>query len=250
MTCGDRGFSFVISIAGYVIGVRTQYDRAFRFCGVFLSDAEPDFYICVEQQDIDRERQLWKSLRKDGAFEDSILELQALQRLLTEHLIARDVLLMHGAAIALEGSTYLFTAPSGTGKTTHAFSWLAKCPAAFPVNGDKPFIRFSSKGDPPLACGSPWAGKECMYTDSMVPLKSVILMERAEENSIRPVSFTEAFPALLLQTYRPEDEELVRGTLRLLRRLCPAVTFWHFCFNNLREDCFPTAYRALTGHEP
>lgn len=243
-------FQFVISIAGHVIRVRTRYELSFLFCRNFLSDAAPEFCVSVEQRDIERERQILKSLGQESAIKDPDLELQALHRLLAECLIAGDTLLMHGAAIALEGRAYLFSAPSGTGKTTHVFRWLSHRRDAFPVNGDKPFIRFYGDGKAPMACGSPWAGKERMYTGSMVPLKSVILMERAEENSIRPVSFAEAFPDLLKQVYRPENEELARKTLRLMRRFYPAVTFWRFCFNNLREDCFPTAYRALTGREP
>lgn len=155
---------------------------------------------------------------------------------------------MHGAIIVLNGCAFFFAAPSGTGKSTHILRWLERCPDAFVVNGDKPFIKFNDDGTV-LACGSPWAGKENLYTNTMVPLKSIILMERAEDNHIERISFAEAFPKLLQQTYRPEDPDKMRKTLKLMQRLNPAVSFWRFKFNNMKDDCFEVAYNALVGQD-
>ena len=88
-----------------------------------------------------------------------------------------------------------------------------------------------------------------MYTNTMVPLKSIILMERAEDNHIEQISFAEAFPKLLQQVYRPEDEEKMRKTLRLMQRLNGPVSFWRFQCNNFKDDCFDVAYNALVGKQ-
>ena len=127
--------------------------------------------------------------------------------------------------------------------------WLDHLPGAFVVNGDKPFIKFQEDGVKPLVCGSPWGGKENLYTNTMVPLKSIILMEHAEGNHIKQIPFTEAFPILLQQTYRPDDTEKMRKTLRLMQRLNPTVSFWRFQCNNFKGDCFEVAYSALVGGE-
>lgn len=96
-----------------------------------------------------------------------------------------------------------------------------------------------------MVCGSPWAGKENMYTNAMVPLKSIILIERSEYNYIEQISFTEAFPFLLQQVFRPDEEEKARKTIRLMQHLHPAVSFWRFKCNNFKDDCFDVAYNAL-----
>lgn len=241
---------FSIRIAGYVIQIETQYANARFFCQQFLTDDTPDFAIRVKQRDIEkayrhREGRYLHDTRFDGMF-----EITALHELMAECLIDKDVLLMHGAVIALNNEAYLFTAPSGTGKTTQIYRWLDHCPDAIVINGDKPFIRFSCDGSSPLACGSPWAGKENMYTNSTVPLKSIVLMERAEENHIDYTSFSDAFPMLLQQAYCPEDQTKMRKTLQLLQRFAPAVSFWRFRCNNLKPDSFTVAYTALTGREP
>ncbi len=241
---------FVVSLAGHVIQIEAPYPQAEEFCRDFMSDGAPEFSVRVEQRDINDQRLQETNARTVALRPDSGFALPALHRLLTERLIDEDILLMHGAVIALNGEAYLFTAPSRTGKTTQIWQWLDHCPDAVVVNGDKPFIRFPDDGAPPLACGSPWAGKESMYANVMVPLKAIVLMERAEDSRMERITLADAFPTLLQQVYRPEDPEKMRKTLRLLRRLDPAVSLWRFRFNNLKSDCFPTAYRALTGHEP
>ena len=89
-----------------------------------------------------------------------------------------------------------------------------------------------------------------MYTNTMIPLKDIVLMERAEDNHIEQISLAEAFPGLLQQVYRPDDEEKMRKTLRLMQRLSPAVTFWRFQCNNFKDDCFDVAYNALVKGQP
>ena len=242
-------YQFAVNIAGHVIKLETLYEKSFKFFKDFITVANPEFSISAKQQDI--ERQLQEEYKESNNLQlDTSLESRALQQLLTERLIDEKVLLMHGSVVAKNNQAYLFSAPSGTGKTFHTFLWLVNCPDAIVVNGDKSFIKFSDDGTPPLACGSPWAGKENMYTNTMVPLKAIVLLERTEDNHIEQISFANAFPTLLQQTYRPEDPEKMRKTLQLLQRLDPAVSFWRFQCNNFKADSFPTAYRALTGREP
>ena len=210
----------------------------------FRTKELPAYQIILTDEDIDfsaverdpKAKLLIKTPSILGKFSDALLDF--------------DTVLMHGAVLAVENSAFLFSAPSGTGKTTHILKWQDHLPKAFVVNGDKPFIKFSEDGTPPLACGSPWAGKENLYSNTMVPLKAIILMERAENNRIEPISFAQAFPFLLQQTYRPEDPEKMRKTLKLMQRLSPAVSFWRFQCNNFKDDCFDVAYNALVGKQP
>lgn len=98
-----------------------------------------------------------------------------------------------------------------------------------------------------FACGTPWCGKEQMETNCMVPLKAIVLMERGDDNSIREISFGDAFAFLLQQTYQPDEPEAMRKTLKLFAQLKDRVKFYRFVFNNMKEDCFNVAYNALMG---
>ena len=201
-------YSFDFKIAGQLIHAETIHTRSRAICHDFYANGDaPVINISITESDISMER---KEYENNFDIEE----------------------------------TYIFSAASGTGKTTHICKWLRHLPKAFVVNGDKPFLKFKNDGTV-LACGSPWAGKENLYTNTMVPLKAIVLMERAEENHIEQISFAEAFPFLLQQIYRPINEEKMRKTLQMLQRLSLAVTFWRFQCNNYKDDCFDVIYNAL-----
>lgn len=242
-------YNFSIEIAGYTIEIETIYKRSSIRCKRFISTETPDLRIQMHQEDIDSAVKAYKMEYGNNEPSERGIEFFALLGKIAEKLLEYDIILMHGAAIAINDSAFLFSAASGTGKTTHILKWISKLPEAYIINGDKPFIRFD-KNDLVLACGSPWAGKENYYTNTKIPLKSIVLMERSDENHIEQVPFAEAFPLVLQQTYRPTTEEGMRRTLRLLGRLSTSVSFWKFKCNNFKEDSFQVAYNALVRDHP
>ncbi len=245
---------FIISIADLPIRVQANFPQTEAFCRRFLSDREPLFSVEITRDDLAVEQAFsarTAAHRREPVREYPLpyLETLAVSRKIANQTPLYGAVLFHGAAIAVDDEVYLFTAQSGTGKTTHMRYWLEEFgDRAVVVNGDKPFLKITDTGV--FACGSPWAGKENMYTNTMVPLKSIILMERAEENHIEQISFARAFPFLLQQVYRPDDEEKMRKTLKLMQRLDPAVSFWRFQCNNFKDDCFDVAYNALVKGQP
>ena len=98
-----------------------------------------------------------------------------------------------------------------------------------------------------MVCGSPWQGKENLGRNCMMPLKAIVFMERGDNNVIRKASFSEVFPSLLGQSYRPQSADGMRKTLALLKALQGKLRFFRFTFDNLRDDCFSVAYDALVG---
>lgn len=239
-------YSFTIRVAGFVIGVSTIHVRPYADCRAFLTDsADVDISITSSQHDIDSARLAYHDSGMDRVPWDGVLEVAVVFKKLADAFVERNILVLHGSVVAINNEAYLFSAPSGTGKTTHVKQWLKRCPDAFVVNGDKPFIKFTDEGLP-IVCGSPWAGKEGMYANTMVPLKAIVVMHRSDENHMRQISFSEAFPSLLEQVYRPEDESKMRKTIHLLLQLSSFVAFWRFDFNNYADDCFQIAYDALS----
>ena len=63
-------------------------------------------------------------------------------RIICKKILSFDAMLMHCAAVSVDNEAYLFTAVSGTGKTTHINLWRKKFgDRFFVINGDKPIIR-------------------------------------------------------------------------------------------------------------
>ena len=234
---------FTVSLAGVAVGVESQYDEVYELCAPYLCEKAEDFSVRVQPGDIAFERK--KSARAavlEGLgqtdFSDAYLETLAVYRKIAEGMLRYDTFLMHGSAVCAEGEAYLFTASSGTGKTTHTRLWLSQIPGAFVVNGDKPLIRL--RGDRAEVCGTPWAGKEGMQTNTIVPLRAICLLTRGQENRIEETSFRELYPILLQQTYRPAEAASMRKTMELVKRLGGIVKLY-------RLQCSMDPEAALTA---
>lgn len=236
---------FCVSLAGHTIEINSVYPDVYLLCEKYLSEGDPDIHININQDDIAFERE--EATKDKGRQEDGYLETLAVYRRISEKLLDYDIFLMHGAVIAYDGNAYLFTAKSGTGKTTHIRKWLDNLEGAYVVNGDKPLIKITETEA--VACGTPWCGKENMGQNSMIPLKAVIMMERGEDNSITEVPFSDAFVYLLQQTYQPNGTELMKKTLHLFSGLKGKVRFYKFIFNNMKDDVFSVAYNTLIKGE-
>ena len=244
---------FKIELATRKIEVDCLHRYVFNQCGAYLVRfAMPDFCVGASEADIAFERQTKaaealsspESVSDDAS--DEYLESLAVCRQIAVQMLDYSTFLMHGAVIALDDQTsFMFTAKSGTGKTTHIRKWLENAPGAFVVNGDKPLIKIA--GEEAIAYGTPWCGKEHLNTNIGVPLRAIVLMERSEDNEIEEISFSQAFPTLLQQTYRPSDADKMRKTLSLLSALNGKMKFYRFRFNNLKPDAFRVSYEALTG---
>lgn len=227
---------FSVRVAGLVVEVHPLFDELRALCegyvvgtasddpvaaggvaGGFAGDVrpEPDLSVRVTPADIAHERELSPD---DEEWADDYLETLVVLRRIAEFAPSRDTLLMHGAVIEYDGRAYLFTAPSGTGKSTHIRLWRRFLGDAVQVvNGDKPLVRFESTsaaarrggvgaavlngaggaavpdacadarcgGAPvspslavPIAYGTPWCGKEGWQRNVGVPIAGVCFLGR------------------------------------------------------------------------
>ncbi len=237
-------YTFTIAIAGYNIAVQTVHEFVRKMCIAYITEGDPDFQIIVFPEDVDEEIILngYNTSVSDRVYETC--EFLALLRKIADELIERKVLLIHGAAIALDNRSYLFTAKSGTGKTTQVCRWMQHRPDLTIINGDKPFIRVE---ETPIICGSPWAGKEGFSKNIMRPLDAIIALQRDNDNKIQQVSFSELFPVLLNSIYLPQNPNKRNKAIKLLLSLNHRLSFYKYQMNNLKDDCFKVIYDKIHG---
>ena len=186
----------------------------------YRSDGIPCLAVQTTTDDIAFERErAAKEDKKEGResipWPDDYLETLAAYRKIAEKLPEYGGFLFHGSAIAADGQGYVFTAASGTGKSTHARLWRELLGGrAVMVNDDKPIIRMLD--GVPFVFGTPWDGKEHLSQNISVPLKAICILERSLENRIREISKQEALPMLVQQAYRPFDPLALAKTVTLL----------------------------------
>ncbi len=234
---------FCLSVAGHSFAINALYSQVYELCGEYLTEEPAEEEIYITEEDIDIEQ---NDINNEDAVikRRSYLETLAVYRKIAEKMLDYDTFLMHGAVVGYKDASYMFTAASGTGKTTHILKWLDNLDDAYVVNGDKPLIKITQ--DKAIACGTPWQGKEKLGQNCIVPLKAIVFMERAENNEIEEISFEKALSFLIKQTYMPEDVIKMKKTLSLISKLKGRVNFYKFMFNNMKDDSFEIAYNAIT----
>ncbi len=221
---------FRIRLAELNMSVTCIHPQVVSFCREYMTeDPAPDCMdIVVEREDIDREREM--PINRDHRYSDAYLETLALYRKIAERTPAYDAVLFHGSVLSLDGDGYLFTAPSGTGKSTHARLWRERFgDRVRMVNDDKPLLRI--KDDAVIAYGTPWNGKHHLGENCSARLRGICRLSRGAENRIESVSWEEVYPLLLQQTYRPHTSEMLAKTLRLVGRIGSAVPLYHLHCN-------------------
>lgn len=236
-------------IADRVVKISSLYKDVHSLCREYATDEAPDFTIETSPHDIAFERE--KSAREDRLeghdirhFPDSYLETLAVYRKIAAKLLRDDILLFHGSAIAVDGEAYLFTAKSGTGKSTHTRLWREMLgERAVMVNDDKPLIRVSDGGA--IVYGTPWDGKHRLSTNISVPLKAICILERGARNRIVPITARDALPMLLQQSYRPADAPAMMKTMELIDRLSASVGLYRLeC--NMEPEAAKVSYAAMS----
>ncbi len=131
--------------------------------------------------------------------------------------------LFHAAAYKWRNRVYLFSAPSGTGKSTQLMNWISLYPDEVEViNGDKPVVEFHDVI--PYVFPSPWTGKERMSGTESGVLAAIIYLEQGKENTIRRLSTQEAvYPVISQILMQAGSEEVILHAADMADKLISAV---------------------------
>ena len=106
-----------------------------------------------------------------------------------------NTLLVHASVIRNGGYGYLFTAPSGTGKSTHTHLWYKHIAGSDLMNDDNPVVRM--KDGRCIVYGSPWSGKTPCYRNISAPVGAITRIEQAPVNEIERMQPIAAFAMML-----------------------------------------------------
>ena len=227
-------------LADVNIRITSIFPLVQSICKEYKTAGSADFAVETNQQKIDFERS--RSIYPGCS--DAYLETLAAYRGIAERMPEYDTVLFHGSAIAAEGAAYIFTAKSGTGKSTHTGLWREMLgDRAVMVNDDKPLIKIYKDGTA-IVYGTPWDGKHHLSNNITVPVRAVCILERAEKNHIQKITRSEAMPVLLQQTYRPANPGAMMKTMALLDRM-DVKYFRLFC--NMDISAAQLSYNIMKG---
>lgn len=106
--------------------------------------------------------------------------------------------LLHASYVIYNGKAIVFSAPSGTGKSTQADLW-AKYAGAEIINGDR-VLMLNRKGKW-YAGGFPMSGSSPFCLNKMAPIKAVVCLDQGLENIVEKIKPAGAFGKLYSQSF-------------------------------------------------
>ncbi len=157
-------------------------------------------------------------------------------------LLRHGGMMLHSSCVEKDGFAYLFSARSGTGKSTHTHLWLKNLTGTRIINDDKPALVFENGKW--YACGTPFSGKTDENVNAKVPIRAIIFLHRSETNQVKKMLPVMAVAPLIEQTIKPADKTLAELMLEQVDSLLGSVPVFSLgC--NMNDDAAKIAYTEI-----
>ncbi|MBE6623268.1 MAG: hypothetical protein E7621_03675 [Ruminococcaceae bacterium] len=226
-------------IAGLIVEMQPNFELLKSRSENYLTDSEkePDITIQVSDEMIGLLKKQNPHLTIDEC-EYLLFGLDFYQKLPDF-----DAILLHSSCVAVDGYAYLFSAPCGTGKSTHTSLWKKHFGDRLTfINDDKPALRIID--GKVYACGTPFSGKTDLNSDVCVPVKGICILSRDTKNHIHKMEAAQALPKILNQTFRPRNKEQMIKVLELLDKIFANVNVYSL-YCNMEDDAVITSYNGM-----
>ena len=173
----------IYEFAGCVVSYEPLYGLLRRRMETYRSDTEgqPDITLDGTKEDYEKLRKQYPHLSIEEC-EYSCAGAEFYMKLLKH-----QGFMIHASAVEKEGKAYLFSAPSGTGKSTHAQLWRQtfKGEPIRIINDDKPAVCLQNGVF--YACGTPFSGKTDKNENRKAPIQGLCMLHRGKTNKIQKI---------------------------------------------------------------
>lgn len=165
-----------------------------------------------------------------------------IQEALRYALLFKNGTIIHASSLAYHDKGLLFSAPSGTGKSTHTRLWRRYEPDTIIVNDDMPLVRIEN--DTPYLYGAPWSGKSVVHQNVRVPLHAIVFLERGTTCTLEPMDSIEAVWRLFSAVRKPIVPALAEKNLDVISNLIERLPVY-LLHCDMSEDAVRTSMQAL-----
>lgn len=235
----------IYRIAEMNIAVKAKYEDTYRYMQDFLTDSQ-DYELYIEPTDemIRYEAELGEEIHGDAG-SPYICEAVAILRVICDYIIDKGGFFLHCSCLKYKDEAIIFTAPSGTGKSTHSALWRRHFgDDVVMINDDKPLVR--EKDGRFYIYGTPWNGKHSIGNNTSAPIRSVVFLSQAPENKAEPISPIDAMALLLQQTVLPSNKAELSKLLDMLGRLVENIPMYRLgC--TISDEAVTTIYQEIYG---
>lgn len=201
----------IYEIAGLKVEMSPRYGRLTRQSASYASSGTPVIRVKPEPED-----EAYVAMDCPSEEEREYICCSAA---FCRSMIGHGRFFLHASAVVHDGAAYLFSGPSGTGKSTHTALWRELYPGSYILNDDKPVLWPGKAGI--TVWGTPFSGKSDLQVNQGVPLKGICFLTQGKENLIQRMPEDQALVSLLQNTWRPRDH---RGMTLLLDMIEQVLT--------------------------
>lgn len=226
------------NIAGLIVEMNPIFNRTLIQSVPYLieTDKEPAFKLDLS---IDKIKELQKNYNHLSLEE---IEYIFLGQHFYRHILKHNGILLHSSCVVKDNQAYLFSAPSGTGKSTHTSLWLNEFSDAYILNDDKPAIIY--KDNILYAAGTPFSGKHDISKNLLVPIKGICFIERSNDNWIKEITSRQAIFEILNQTERVPYEQDMNLILEHISNIVTNTKIYKLGCNISKEAVY-TSYNEM-----
>ena len=227
------------NIAGVIVEMNPMFNRTISQAKPYLTTSlnNPDISIELTMEKLEEIKKRYNHLNLEE------IEYIFLGQLFYRHILKYNGILLHSSCVVKDNQAYLFSAPSGTGKSTHTNLWLEEFKDAYILNDDKPAIIF--KDNTLYAAGTPFSGKHDISKNLLVPIKGICFIERSLNNWIKEISSKQAIFEILNQTERIPYENDMTLILSHIENIVKNTKIYKMgC--NISIDAVYTSYNKMS----
>ena len=157
-------------------------------------------------------------------------------------LIKHNGIMLHSSCVEKDGKAYLFSARSGTGKSTHTHLWLKNLSGTRIINDDKPALVLEDGKW--YVWGTPFSGKTDENVNAKIPVRAITFLHRSEENKVAKMHPAMAVALLIEQTINPINKDMAEKMLDLADLLLRNVPVFSLgC--NMDPEAASVAYNEI-----
>lgn len=128
---------------------------------------------------------------------------------------------LHSASIRYQGKAWLFSGPSGTGKSTHTNLWKQYISTPV-INGDLNLLALQDKK--PVIHGIPWCGTSEICDSHTWPLGGITLLKQEPDNRLLPIEDSQLQLAVLQRLISPLwTEAMLLQAADFVQQLSPLI---------------------------
>lgn len=231
-------------IADLIVEYETKYDQLKKRSEKYKieTDKPTDIQVIV------KEEYVLHDLEKYADATRKMAEIVITGRLFYQKLLDFQGCLLHASCVVIDDKAYLFSADSGTGKSTHTGLWLQHLADKNPyiLNDDKPAIRVFDDGV--YAYGTPFSGKHDISENKKVKVQGICFLEQSKINFIQKLKPSEAIKLFLEQTtsyLKKEDMEKLLDVLEVVIKNIPIYKL--YC--DISKEAVELSYHTMKGED-